>query len=132
MAVKQVHILRTLWIFIVLVVVLASGLREWTAYLTFKFNQSTIENTHCINKKKPSLKCKGKCFLKKQLKEAEESREGPHFVYNPDAPFNLFLSVNEEFWLSSPAVISNNNFSYTNLPGKPFILQQFQPPEEMI
>lgn len=41
----------------------------------FYSNQETIATKHCINKNKPALKCNGKCFLSKKLKEAEQHQQ---------------------------------------------------------
>jgi len=38
----------------------------------FILNQDYIAKVLCINKDKPELDCKGKCHLKKQLKQEEE------------------------------------------------------------
>ncbi len=39
----------------------------------FKINQKQIIELFCINKAKPELKCKGKCYLKNTLKNTEEA-----------------------------------------------------------
>jgi len=38
--------------------------------ISFKANQTFIETYLCINKADPDTTCKGKCFLKKELKKA--------------------------------------------------------------
>lgn len=43
----------------------ASGFTLW-----FYANRKAIANEHCINKKRPELKCDGKCFLSMKMKEA--------------------------------------------------------------
>lgn len=40
--------------------------------LHFKLNQSFIEANYCINKDKPQMNCKGKCYLEKELKDHQQ------------------------------------------------------------
>ena len=44
-------------------------------YAGFEFNQGYIAAKLCENRQKPVLQCKGKCYLKKQLKQAEEKEK---------------------------------------------------------
>ncbi|CAA6799000.1 MAG: Unknown protein [uncultured Aureispira sp.] len=46
-------------------------------FVSFKWNQEYIATTHCENKQKPTLECDGKCYLKKQIKQQQESEESP-------------------------------------------------------
>jgi len=39
----------------------------------FYVNQSDIATILCENRSNPSMRCNGKCYLKKQLKKAEEA-----------------------------------------------------------
>jgi hypothetical protein len=41
----------------------------------FKLNQDYIAAVLCINKAKPELGCKGKCYLKKQLKAQQQQEQ---------------------------------------------------------
>ncbi len=41
--------------------------------IDFKINQDFIAEELCINKDKPELGCKGKCYLSNQLNEVEET-----------------------------------------------------------
>lgn len=49
----------------------------YTAGVTVWFfaNQKFLANKHCVNKARPQLKCDGKCFLAKKIKEAEQKEE---------------------------------------------------------
>ncbi len=44
-------------------------------FLDYAINYDYIANVLCINKDKPALKCNGKCHLKKELKEAGNTKE---------------------------------------------------------
>lgn len=52
----------------------------------FFMNRGKIAEKYCVNKSRPSLKCNGKCYLSKKMKEAaaEDNTvpvpEGIHFV----------------------------------------------------
>lgn len=52
-------------LFIFLIFGIAS--RDAVVYTQFKFNQDFIATVFCINKNKPTLKCNGKCYLKKKI-----------------------------------------------------------------
>lgn len=48
----------------------SAGVTVW-----FFANQKLLAKKHCINKSRPELKCDGKCFLSKKIKEAEQKEE---------------------------------------------------------
>ncbi len=50
-------------------------LRPVMPLANYLVNQDYIADFLCINKDKPELECNGKCYLKKQLKEASEEKE---------------------------------------------------------
>lgn len=41
----------------------------------FYSHQAAIAQKHCVNKDRPALKCNGKCFLSKKIKEAEQHQQ---------------------------------------------------------
>ncbi|MBC8051787.1 MAG: hypothetical protein H7Y13_01855 [Sphingobacteriaceae bacterium] len=41
----------------------------------FRANQAVIASTKCENREKPKLKCAGKCYLTKQLKNLEDKQD---------------------------------------------------------
>jgi hypothetical protein len=62
----------SLSILLALLVLFQSTSRVWIV-LGYELNQPGIVQLLCINKAKPQLDCKGKCFLKKQLQKAQET-----------------------------------------------------------
>lgn len=54
---------------------LAFNLSRFFAYAGFKVNEKFIAAKLCENRNKPMLHCKGKCYLKKKLKQAEEKEK---------------------------------------------------------
>jgi hypothetical protein len=64
-------IVRTLAAIILLVVFSAQQSSRLLVWLDYTMNQPYIAANLCENKAKPQLRCKGKCYLKKQLAKAE-------------------------------------------------------------
>lgn len=54
---------------------LAANFSRLFVYVGFEMNQSYIAAKLCENRDKPMMHCKGKCYLKKQLKQAEEKEK---------------------------------------------------------
>lgn len=57
-------------IFLALLILLQGFGKTWII-LSFKLNQQTISKNICVQRNIPNNKCKGKCHLKKQLKNSE-------------------------------------------------------------
>ncbi|MFA6518023.1 MAG: hypothetical protein WCU83_12900, partial [Bacteroidia bacterium] len=63
----------------------------------FKWNQESITALFCVNKDKPEIKCEGKCYMQKQVKEVEQEQsrkeqtgnEQIQLVYLSSDPFRL-------------------------------------------
>ncbi len=73
------------------------------AFTTWFFaNKAAIVKQHCINKDKPELKCDGKCFLSKKLKEAEQHQ-------NEEAPMQI-----KQLLESNPFTITTITHSITS------------------
>ncbi|MGO3183849.1 MAG: hypothetical protein ACTIJ9_13565 [Aequorivita sp.] len=68
----------------------------------FKLNQQSIENKYCINKNKPELKCNGKCYLNKELKESKKSDSKMVITFKN---FDLTLNPTSEFIAETPKFI---------------------------
>jgi len=61
---------------ILLLVALASQFfYQLDFYAYFKLNEDYIANNLCENRNKPELRCHGKCFLMKKIKEAHQKQE---------------------------------------------------------
>ena len=61
--------------FLLIFSMLVAHSTRYLIYAGFKLNQGYIAAVFCENKEKPVLKCEGKCYLTKKLKQAEESSE---------------------------------------------------------
>ncbi len=61
-------------ILLVTLIILQPFSKVWI-YVSFKINQDHIAKTLCVKKEIKNNCCKGKCHLKKQLKEADEQEQ---------------------------------------------------------
>ena len=51
---------------------LVANSTHFIMYAGFKLNQAYIVSVLCENRDKPVMKCEGKCYLNKKIKQAEE------------------------------------------------------------
>ncbi len=58
-----------------MVALLSQCLYQLDFYAWFKLNEDYIANNLCENKSKPEMKCHGKCFLMKKIREAHQKQE---------------------------------------------------------
>ena len=64
----------------------------------FNLNRNYIAEKLCENRDKPQMQCKGKCYLAKKLKQAEEEKKQEQEIqkqvlqnpFLPENPFELF------------------------------------------
>ena len=85
---------------IILVTIFSFQLFYTTGFAIWFFaNRTTIAKEHCINKGRPELKCDGKCFLNKKIKETEQHQ-------NEEAPLQI-----KQLLESSPCTIATINYS---------------------
>lgn len=52
-------------------------------YIEYAINKDFISKVLCINKNTPELNCNGKCYLKSQLKKANETNQSDKPVVPP-------------------------------------------------
>lgn len=67
-------------------------------FVSFKWNQEYIATTLCENRERPKLECDGKCYLKKQIKEQQESDESPLLPKKGQGFFDFFLAQEKEMF----------------------------------
>ena len=90
----------------ILIVFCFAEIRPLLPYLDYFVNYQYISEVLCINKEKPMSTCNGKCYLSKQLKEAQqtekqdkkiptvEQERTPIIVYDSELP-KFLKSVSE-------------------------------------
>jgi hypothetical protein len=85
---------------IILVIIFSFQLFYTTGFTIWFFaNRTSIAKEYCINKDRPELKCDGKCFLNKKIKETEQHQ-------NEEAPLQI-----KQLLESSPCTIATINYS---------------------
>lgn len=62
------------------------GLVTW-----FEVNRDYIAEVLCVNKKKPEMHCNGQCYLKKQMKKAEEKQAATGESSRAKTEFQVFV-----------------------------------------
>lgn len=111
--------------------ILLQGFGKTWIILSFKLNQESISKNICVQKNNPNNKCKGKCHLKKQLKNSENKDQNqlPNLSYQVLAsdyivqPIDFHLKpINIQHHLANP-IVQDDHF----IP-KACILGIFRPP----
>lgn len=100
--------LKNLAIILLLGVMLTQALGKFLLVLDYQAHKDFITELFCINKSKPQLQCEGHCYLKKNLKKAEESEKqstGQH----QKADITLFCQA--LFQISRPVFFKQVSYS---------------------
>lgn len=64
--------LRRTLSYILILLILSSGFTRFYFYVGYELNKNYIATVLCENINKPELKCDGKCYLSKKIKQAEK------------------------------------------------------------
>lgn len=75
---------RSLFLVLFIVALLTQWMGKSIITANYLINQQRITAEKCINKKRPSKKCNGKCHLFKQLREQEQKENGNGPVTLPE------------------------------------------------
>lgn len=67
--------IRSLTAYLLIANLLLTQSTRFVIYAGFKLNQGYIASVLCENRDKPVLKCEGKCYLSKKLKQADEKEK---------------------------------------------------------
>jgi hypothetical protein len=60
---------------LLLVSLLVANCASLFVYMGFEANKQFIASELCVNKDKPEMHCKGKCYLQKKLKQAQDKEQ---------------------------------------------------------
>ena len=98
--------------------------------LNYQINKKSIAATRCENRDKPEMRCDGKCYLSKQLKQAEE-KESPVPNFNQLKELSPFITSEIEFTLFNSELIAlfDIPFHQVDSPIEACPGSVFQPPE---
>jgi hypothetical protein len=61
--------------YLLILLTLCSGFTKFYFYVGYELNKTYISTTLCENRDKSQLDCKGKCFLKKKISQAEKQEQ---------------------------------------------------------
>lgn len=116
---RSVKILAS--IFLSLVILLQSVVGT-LVMMHYQANKKYIASTLCENKNKPSKKCEGKCYLKKQLKKAEEAEKSlPGTIKEKmEAPYVMLAAFEINFSVDIPSVSHASNYTFFVPESHPF------------
>ena len=67
--------MRRLLSYILISLYFLAMLKPVAPFIEYELNQDYIAEFLCINKSKPELNCKGKCYLMQKLQKAQEESE---------------------------------------------------------
>jgi hypothetical protein len=79
---------RSLFVLLFIIALLTQWMSKSIITANYLVNQQRITAEKCINKKRPSKKCNGKCHLFKQLREQEQKENGNSPVTLPEVVKN--------------------------------------------
>ena len=96
------------------IVILAQSVVGTLVVVRYQANKKYIASTLCENRNKPSKKCEGKCYLKKQLKKAEEAEKTlPGTVKEKmESPCVLLSGLELRFVHSVPSVSHSSVYTF--------------------
>lgn len=97
----------------------------------YELNKDYIARNLCENRDKPQMKCCGKCYLKKQLKKADEQDNGStqapsKFEKEVTASFLVTQKITYSFFNTAPLVVFYDGYSFHT--GDGAIVSIFHPP----
>jgi len=67
--------MRSLLAYILLFSILLPTVSPWGTIAYFRLNRDYIAKVLCENRQRPGLKCNGKCYLAKKLKQQEDNKD---------------------------------------------------------
>lgn len=124
---------KSLVAFILLLSFSAQTFYSASVTMWFFANRTSIAIEKCINKAKPEMQCKGKCYLSKKLKETEEKKDDNTSVqlkqWVETAPFLVSkISLLSHFNTETPLPLAQVSDAYTF----DFSRKIFHPPTRII
>ena len=93
------------------------------ATVGFKMNMEYVVAKICVNRTKPKLNCKGKCYLKKSQKEAKQQKEANETTLK-DVYYLVSIQEQVQEFCVIPAklvyILQNHNKKQKGWPKSPF------------
>jgi hypothetical protein len=89
--------LKSLSVILLIIAMIGSTQSSYVVLMSYELNKRFIATNLCENRTKPALKCNGKCFLRKKLKETQDS-EKDSSQKSDEKTFSFFsLELSTEF-----------------------------------
>lgn len=109
--------MRSLLVLLFIVALFTQWMSKSIITTNYLVNQQRITAEKCINKKRPSKKCNGKCQLFKQLREQEQKENGNSPVTLPEVVKNSTEqpAVAHEFAIQLPISGKTNETVFAEL-----------------
>lgn len=105
-----------------------AGLTIW-----FYANRAYISQKLCINKNRPELGCKGRCYFKRKLREAEEKQNQQTPIQEKQIKETSPCIVHSHSYsIHSIAVVSSYNPEYSCQYSYLFLQEIFHPPSTAV
>ncbi len=112
--------------------ILAAPAKDFVNWTAFKINQAYIAATLCVNKGKPEMHCKGKCYLRKKIAESHD-KDATAPVPQPEEQKQLVYFVEEMAFVTAapPVALDKTGFSETIFTPQSCPADIFQPPRTL-
>lgn len=125
---------KRLTAFLLLLALINCAFSRFAVFAGFELNRSYIAQNLCVNKSRPALRCEGRCYFMKKIKQADENEKKQNAkdslskleISYFEEPFNadlLQLSIPEE--TKGPVPVYAFLFSSRSLEAL------FQPPRQI-
>ena len=120
--------MKNFFIILVGLGILFQSFNKGLIFLNFEVNEEYIARNLCVKKDIKNNTCKGKCHLKKQLKEAEKKDQLPSNTSKDIEEFQIFcqltlsiqfkphLIIKREFMFYNDSITSFHSFSIFHPP----------------
>lgn len=117
--------------YILLLAIILQSLFRIVVCLNYEINKEYITLNYCENKDKPKLKCKGKCHLKKQLKELDKQESSDKNTTKAEREMQLFTVVPNVFSNPPGLKLSDLDSDYLMLKTDIILPTSFRPPSSL-
>jgi hypothetical protein len=112
-----------------IILMMSISCKEIIHFAAFKINQDYISAVFCINKDKPTMKCDGKCYLKKNLETSREERQSKPIPPPSEKSFVAYFEMGCNPPIPESASKSKTRFTYLNLFPSGLTREILHPPE---
>jgi len=95
-------VLKQLAVLIFTIILLFQANNILLTVFFYKINKKYITDLFCVNKQQPEMKCHGKCFLNKKIKQQKEEQDKPIITIEVEV-LKCLLKFMESFLIGMPS-----------------------------